>query len=207
MPARDEIGGTTTFVTGATGFLGGVLALTLADRGARVRALVRTPDRGRFLRERTGIEVVVGDITDRRRMTELIAGCDYVFHCAVDTSGGLPNQRRVNVGGTRNVATAAADGGAARLLHVSTIMVYGYPHGTVVTEEMGPAPSRRPYSITKAEAEEEVQGVGRARGLSFAIVRPGAIYGPRSWAWTAQMFRRASRRPILWLDRAWAAVV
>ena len=36
-------------VTGATCFIGGRLALRLADRGAEVRALVRDPDQARHL--------------------------------------------------------------------------------------------------------------------------------------------------------------
>lgn len=202
MKRPEELQGRVTFVTGATGFLGGVLALTLAERGARVRALVRTPGKGRFLLERGDVEVVVGDITDAGRMRDLTRGCDCVFHAAAALGGGPERQRRVNVEGTRNVAEAAAGSGVRRLVHISTIMVYGYPHDTDVTEDMGPRPSRDAYSIGKAGAEEEVRRIGRERNLSFAIIRPGAIYGARSRTWTEGMFRRASRRPILWLGDA-----
>ncbi|NDJ76582.1 MAG: NAD(P)-dependent oxidoreductase, partial [Chloroflexi bacterium] len=43
--------------------------------------------------------------------------------------------------------------------------------------------------------ERVVRDVGAERGLSYCILRPGAIYGPRSGFWTRKLFRLARRRP------------
>ncbi len=94
-------------VTGATGFLGGALALRLAADGVRVRALARNPRKAEFLRERA-IEVLEGDVTDREAMRQAVQGCRVVFHVAASLGGSYAQHRAVNVEGTRNVVHAAA---------------------------------------------------------------------------------------------------
>src|SRR5687768_2587096 len=55
--------GTTVFLTGATGFIGGRLARALDARGYRLRCLVRRPERAAPLAA-LGAELLVGDVTD-----------------------------------------------------------------------------------------------------------------------------------------------
>ena len=56
--------GESVLITGATGFIGGWLALRLAqEQGVAVRGLARTPAKGAWLAEQ-GVEIVQGDITD-----------------------------------------------------------------------------------------------------------------------------------------------
>lgn len=189
--------GKTVFVTGATGFVGGALARQLAESGVYVRALARSDAKAAFLRDVPNIDVVLGDITDAARMQALTAGCAVVFHGAAALGGPLVHQRRVNVEGTRHVMQAAAQVGVARVVHVSSVAVYGYPRAAVITEDMGPSPAQDAYSLTKAGAEDVVRELGAAQGVPYTIIRPGAIYGPRSNAWTARMFRLALRQPLI----------
>lgn len=191
--------GMTALVTGATGFLGGALAQRLAAEGAQVRALARREGRDSHLRAVPGIETVMGDILDEDRMRKVTQGSDYVFHSAAALGGPLDHQRRVNVGGTRSVAQAAAAAGVRRMVHVSSIAVYGYSYRGDITEDMPQRPGRPAYNISKAEAEAALRQIGAETGLSYSIIRPGMIYGPRSGAWTAQMFRLARNRPTVWL--------
>src|SRR5664279_442724 len=95
-------------ITGATGFLGGALALRLAADGARVRALARSPQKAAFLREQS-IEVVPGDVTDLDAMRRAVADCGVIFHLAALGSESYARQRAVNVEGTRNVMQAAQE--------------------------------------------------------------------------------------------------
>jgi uncharacterized protein YbjT (DUF2867 family) len=62
-------------VTGATGFIGGLLARRLLDDGFEVRCLVRDPDaeRARELEE-LGCELAVADLTRPRGVAEALAG-------------------------------------------------------------------------------------------------------------------------------------
>ncbi|MBK8032626.1 MAG: NAD-dependent epimerase/dehydratase family protein [Chloroflexi bacterium] len=188
--------GEQVLVTGATGFLGGALALKLAAQGARVRALVRTPAKAEFLPPE--IERFPGDVTDTAGMRRAVEGCSVVFHVAAVFNGVAP-QFAVNVDGTRSVAAAAGEAGVKRLVHVSSIASYGVNYTTDVTEDMALAPGAMPYNITKAQGENVVREIAARYNLSYAIIRPSMIYGPKSGLWTEQMFRLASLNPTPWI--------
>ena len=118
----------TAFVTGATGFLGVNLVALLRAEGWRVVAIHRPASRLAELRD-LGVELVPGAIDDpsslERAMPE---GVDAVFHVAGNTSVWSRNdaaQTRDNVEGTRNVAAAALARGARRMVHTSSVTVYG----------------------------------------------------------------------------------
>lgn len=187
--------GKTVLITGATGFLGGAFCHRLAADGAHVKALARRPERDRYIREIANLDIVMGDITDEQRMREITAGCDVVFHAAAALGGPLDHQRHVNVEGTRSVMAAAASSGAQRVVHISTISVYGYKNMGDVTEDTPQNPGHDAYHISKAEAEAVVREMGVAHSIAYTILRPGMIYGPRSNMWTRRMFQLARRKP------------
>lgn len=191
-----ELAGQTAFVTGATGFLGGALARRLAADGVYVKALARREGRDSYIANVENIRIVSGNITDADRMVEIAYGCDYIFHVAAATHGKLPYQREVNVGGTANVAHAAASANVKRLIHVSTIAVYGYQYNGIITEDMPHRHGNVPYNTSKSEAEIILRRIAHETGLSFTINRPGLIYGPRSVMWTDNVFKLAKRRPV-----------
>jgi 2-alkyl-3-oxoalkanoate reductase len=186
------------FVTGSTGFLGSHLLERLSSQGCRVRALARRPERAASIGELAGVELVAGDVMDLSALREAMAGCAIVFHVAAAFSG-VELQSDVNIRGTHNVATAAADVGAERMVHVSSIAVYGYRQYGDITEASPTQANHDPYSWTKARGEKEVQRVSAERSLEHSIIRPGMIYGPRSGMWTGRLFELARRRPTLFL--------
>jgi nucleoside-diphosphate-sugar epimerase len=189
------LAGKQVFVTGGTGFLGGALVRRLSGEGALVRALARSPEKAAYIQNLEHVEIVKGDITDTARMAEVVDGCEVVFHVAAATGGPLLEQWRMNVDGTRNVARAAAEAHVSRFVHVSTVAVYGYRQRADVTEETPPDPGHDPYNITKYEAENELRFIAEKFGLTYSIIRPGMIYGPRSGMWTKTLFRLASLNP------------
>ena len=161
-------------VTGATGFIGGCLARSLAAQGHDVRALVRreAPD----LTE-CGIEPVAGDVADAGSLRAALRGVDAIFHlAAVRDSYGMPASvyRRVNVEGTRAMLEAAVAAGVARFVHCSSVGVARYP-GKLDADETLPysePTSQVLYHETKAEAEELALATGAI------VVRPVITYGP-----------------------------
>lgn len=187
-------------ITGANGFVGSALVGRLSRSGGRVRALVRDPAKAVALQQLPGVEVRAADVRDPASLRGAFAGCAYVIHTAAAMKGALRERRAVNVDGTRNVAEEAATAGVRRVVHISTIGVYGMADlPTEVTEDMGPRPARDPYTVTKAEGEAVLRSVGAERGLSYCIVRPGNIYGPGSAYWTAAMFKLVKRKAVWFL--------
>jgi nucleoside-diphosphate-sugar epimerase len=182
--------GQQVLVTGATGFLGGALARRLAADGARVRVLVRSPQKAASLRQQ-GIEIVQGDLNSPDALRRACADCAVVFHVAAALSGSYAAQYAANVEGTRMLLAAATNAGVQRFVHVSSISVYGYRVKGEITEATTPAPGADPYPQTKTEAEAVV----RDGSLPFTIIRPAMIYGAAAVNWTGNLFRLAKLKP------------
>ncbi len=172
-----------TFVTGGTGFIGGVLARRLRDRGDEVVALVRSPSRAGELTA-LGCELVEGDLGDRDALRRGLEGCDAAFHVAAVYRVGIPESERpamfeANVGGTERVLDAAVEAGVGRIVYVSTIGAFGNTHGRVVDEtyQRTPGDWLSAYDETKYLAHEAA--VERIhRGAPILIAQPGGVYGP-----------------------------
>lgn len=178
-----DLARSTVLVTGASGFVGGHLAARLvAEQGAHVRALVRPTSRIEHL-QGLGIHFCTGSITEPESLRSAFDGVDVVFHCAAIARewGKVEEMHRTNALGTENVLRAAVDAGVSRVVHTSSIAVYGLepPDGT---DESFPfnRTSGNPYADSKIAAEDLAQAYHRERGLHVAILRPADIYGPRS---------------------------
>ncbi len=194
-----SLAGQQVLVTGATGFLGGTLALRLANDGVKVKALARNPQKAGLLRQHPNITIVEGDITNADRMKQVAQDCSIIFHVAAALGGNMELQHRINVEGTRNVMLAAAHAKVQRVVHVSSIAVYGYHYNGDISEDFAQKPKRVPYNVTKSQAETALREVSAQHNVPYSIIRPGMIYGPRSNAWTMTMFKLGKRKPTIFL--------
>jgi nucleoside-diphosphate-sugar epimerase len=206
----------TALVTGATGLVGSHIAERLIADGWTVRALVRSNASPAILRE-LGVEPITGDVLDARSFAQAAAGCDVIFHtaAAITQRGDWETYRHINVDGTRN-AIEAAERSGARLLHLSSVAVYG-PRGRYAaagrkTSEdlpLGPLPERAFYARSKRESEELVLGAHRAGRIWATAVRPSVIYGKRDRQFVPRLGRLLSRgfMPLIDGGRSIFAVV
>ena len=97
-------------VTGATGYIGGLLAPVLLDGGHTVRALARDPDKLRDAPWRDRAEVVRGDLGDVDSLTEAFDGVDVVYYL-VHSMGTSSDFVSAEAQSARNVVTAAKQAG------------------------------------------------------------------------------------------------
>jgi nucleoside-diphosphate-sugar epimerase len=167
------------FVTGATGFIGGRLVETLLEDGHRVRVLVRRPSASP-LRHRAGVEVVPGDLGEPGGLEEALQGAERAFHCAGLVGDWLRDDdaRRVNVEGTRRLLEACTAAGVGRVVHLSSLSVYGLGQHRGTDESAPLRYSGDPYMDSKIDAERMVRVAAGRDGLAAVIVRPGFVYGP-----------------------------
>ena len=183
------------FVTGATGFLGGRLARLLRDRDSEVVALVRSPARAGALAE-LGCELVVGDLGEIP--AGALDGCDLVVHAAAVYKVGVAAveaaaMRDANVAGTERVIDAAVRAAVPRIVHVSTVNVFGNTHSTIVDESHVRDLSSgflSVYDETKYRAHEAARERAAA-GAPVVIAMPGGIYGPSDTSQLGGQIREA----------------
>ncbi len=164
-------------VTGGTGFLGSHLIDRLLDEpGSEVYALVRNPDKTRWLNGNRGTRIVKGDLFN---VPPLPAGLDVVFHSAGLTKTFKSSEYyTVNWRGTASLLAALSDQCLApRFVHLSSLAAGGPSSGTVPRCEGDEPNPLSSYGSSKLWAEEEV--LKYKSSLHVVLLRIGAVYGPR----------------------------
>jgi dihydroflavonol-4-reductase len=147
-----------------------------------VRVLVRQGSDRRNL-EDLGLEIAVGDLTDRASLDRAVADCAGLFHVAADYRLGTREPRelyRNNVEGTRNILSAAAQAGVERIVYTSSVATMGLPLDGSPGDEQTPvtiAAMIGHYKRSKYLAEQAVLEAAR-QGLSVVIVNPSTPVGP-----------------------------
>ncbi len=168
------------FVTGGTGFIGTQVVRRLAKDGHQLYCLARSTSQTDALR-RMGAEIVFGDVTDRPSLLEGMKGCDWVANLANFFEFWTSNRRiyrDMNVTGTRNVMEAAVETGASKVLHVSTMAIFGNAKWPVSeNSELGENCASE-YARTKREGDQVAWDLYRQQNLPLVMIYPGAVLGP-----------------------------
>jgi nucleoside-diphosphate-sugar epimerase len=155
-------------VTGAHGYVGGIVSRALAGAGFDVLGLVRQPAAGSADRPY--------DLRDDP-VSSLMNGVDALVHCAYDfTVTSEADIWAVNVLGTRRLLEAAAARGVKRTILVSSMSAYPGTHQL--------------YGRAKLETEQI------ALDLGLAVVRLGLVYGP-GWGGMAGSLKRMTDLPVV----------
>lgn len=156
----------TTLIIGC-GYLGRRVARQLLERGDRVVATTRDPDRLDDL-ARAGVEVVRLDVLDPATIAAL-PDADRTLYCVgFDRSAGV-SIARVYVDGLRAVLEARG-GRLGRLVYASSTGVYGGQDGGWVDED---SPVNPTTDSARACRDAEV-----LLGSSAIILRFAGLYGP-----------------------------
>ena len=172
-------------VTGATGFLGRVVAEELVRRKAQVHALVLHDDPYTDLLPKE-VRTVIGDVCDKSSLSDFFADADSrtcVIHCAgIVSVASRPGPRlyQVNVGGTWKVLRQCMEHDVGKMVYVSSVhAIPEKPKGCIISEdcEFSPGLVDGDYAKSKAAATELVFDAAE-RGLNASIVFPSGIIGP-----------------------------
>jgi len=164
-----------TLVTGASGFIGGVVCRDLLAQGHEVTALVRRPGS-----EPPGTAPVAGDLGEGGGLEQALALTRP--QCVVHLAAEIASQRseakleEVNVGGTRRLLDACLALAAGPRLIFSSTVVTGDAHGELLTED-----SRLPVETPYGRSKQECERIVLASGLPAAVIRPSHVYGPGGW--------------------------
>ena len=151
------------FITGGTGFVGGIVVRRLVSEGHSVTGLARSKAAELRLHE-LGAAPLSGDLSDAELLREATAEADAAVHAAIDY--GDPAFGLLDA-----VAVGAMLSGLerpARLLYLSSTLVYGDTAADAATEDREPAPLVQPFKLEGERAVVEAGGVA---------LRPGLVYG------------------------------
>ena len=182
-----------TFVTGATGLVGGWLVRRLVALGADVVCLVRdwVPQselvRAGLLEQ---VKVVRGDVRDQALLERALGEyeVDTVVHLAAQTIVGIANRNPVstfesNIAGTWALLEACRRTPTVKqIVLASSDKAYG-DHEDLPYSEDTPLQGRHPYDVSKSCADLIGQSYAVTYGLPVAITRCGNFYGGGDLNW------------------------
>jgi nucleoside-diphosphate-sugar epimerase len=157
-------------VTGATGYIGAVVAATLSERGHAVAGTARSPAAADELAAR-GHEVVAADLLDPRSLAQAAEGRDAVVHAAATQDEGMGPAEQAAV----RAMLAALRGTGAAFVYTSGVWIYGSaPAGGILDEGSPPDPVA--MFAWRPPLEAEVLAAA-ADGVRTIVIRPGMVYG------------------------------
>ena len=167
-------------VNGAAGFVGSALVEELSAAGTPVRATDR-PGSDLSRAAALGAEIAEQDLLDAPAVRGLFDGVDAAVNLAglFSFDASYDALYDANVRCTDHFCRAALDQGVERLVHISTIGVYGPPVDYRIAESSLKRP-RNSYERTKKLGEDLALHLCREQGLPVTVLRPALIYGPRS---------------------------
>lgn len=173
-----------SLVTGAAGFLGGHLIDMLLERGDDIRALVQPGQDTTHLQKLSGVEIYQGDLTNTTSLKRAVQGIQRVYNVAAKTGPWGPETlyQHVNVRGLSDLVLAAMEAGVQRIIHTSSITIYGHNLQGIITEDAPYYTEDNPYSRSKIAGEQLLARLVQNHHAPVVIVRPGWIYGPRDYA-------------------------
>jgi CDP-glucose 4,6-dehydratase len=182
-----------TFVTGATGLVGGWLVRRLVEAGAEVVCLVRDwVPQSELIRTRLvdRVKVVRGDVRDQAVLERILGEyeVDTVIHLAAQTIVGIANRNPVstfetNIGGTWAILEACRRSPLVKqMVLASSDKAYG-DQSQLPYDETTSLQGQHPYDVSKSCADLIAHAYAVTYHLPVAITRCGNFYGGGDLNW------------------------
>jgi nucleoside-diphosphate-sugar epimerase len=181
-------------VTGSNGFIGSKVVEILLEYGfSQVRCFVRPSSKldrlqkvlAQYPAGKTA-EIVSGDLLSREDCRKAAAGAAVIYHLAAGMEKSFAGAFMNSALATRNLMDAFIEcAPLRRFVNVSSFAVYSnlkLARGALLDETcpLEDAPQERfdAYCFGKLKQEELVREYGGKKQLPYAILRPGAVFGP-----------------------------
>ncbi len=160
-------------VVGGAGYIGSHATHALKRRGYDVIVYDNLSTGHAALAD--GFELVVGDISDHGKLSQVLRRVDAVMHFAAFAYVGesVVNPRKYfknNVQDGLTLLNAVIDAKVPRFIFSSTCAVYGVPDKVPITEKTLRAPVN-PYGASKLAFEHALEAYGHAYGLRYVSFR------------------------------------
>ncbi|MGA2921255.1 MAG: UDP-glucose 4-epimerase GalE [Candidatus Sulfotelmatobacter sp.] len=160
-------------VVGGAGYIGSHAARALRRHGYDVLVYDDLSRGHRSLVE--GFELVVADMADQGRLTQVMKRVDAVMHFAAHSQVGesVRNPRiyfQNNAVGGLTLLNTALDAGVRKFIFSSTCAVYGVPEKVPIIEAT-PRQPVNPYGTSKLFFENALEAYDRAYGLRYMSLR------------------------------------
>lgn len=178
------------FVTGVNGHIGNNIVRDLLENGYSVKGSVRSledPKKVDHVRQHAidlncqdKLELVEGDILDADGWSEMISGCDSLFHTATIYSNTDDGQLIIDtaIKGTVHLLNAAKNAGIKRVIYTSSIAAVGNtPKGREKTEADWQTERDSPYTVAKTDSEKRAWELAESLKLDLRVINPGAVLG------------------------------
>ena len=163
----NEASSRTVLITGATGFIGSEMLVTLKTNGYDVRVYSRRPMLPKFEKLVDSSEWLIGELDDHERILSACVGVDIVVHLAGLAHSEADNADRVfqvNVSQTENIYSASEEAGVSTFMYVSSILASN--------------PTFSAYAKSKSLAEGFIRSQTESGSRMRAIIlRPANVYG------------------------------
>lgn len=182
----------TIALTGATGAMGGEVLSSLlsSTNNYKIRLLVYDKEKKprhffRFLLRKGGsrIYVIRGDLSDYSTCRKFIEGADYVVHCGAvippKSDHNSENTINTNYIGTKNIVDAIKESGNSdkiKLVHISTVAVYGNRNHKHPWARMGDPVMSSPYDYYSAAKIKGERYVLESGLKNWVVLRQSAMY-------------------------------
>ena len=163
-------------VTGGAGYIGGHMALRLADRGQKI-VILDDMSNGVPWAIPDGVQLVVGSTGDYDLVLSIIREneIDTILHFAATLIMSSLYDKpleyyRINAANSLALLQAAADGGVQKCIYSATSAVYGEPEVNPIPETAKIAPTT-PYGKSKLMTEYMLQDIAQTSGMKYVALR------------------------------------
>jgi len=184
-------------VTGATGYLAGVLVRQLLAAGITVHAAVRDPaNEAKVAPLKTlggDLKLFKADLLEPGSYAEAMVGCAHVFHTASPCNFDFtdPQTQMVDpaLKGTENILETASQTPSVKRVILTSSMaaiygdvadIEGYPNGTMTEAQWNTSSTlhHQTYAYSKQLAERRAWALAEGAPWQLLVINPGVVVGP-----------------------------